>query len=70
MQDHSGKQKVDPALQDLVVVPEGSTDYICHVGATHDLHSIIYSGLIARGREGKQGRHTVFLTAVGLANRI
>ena len=64
MQGHSGKQKIDPMLQDLVVIPEGFALHIIHVGSSHDVHSIITSGLIAGGNDGKQGRQTVFFTAV------
>ena len=64
--DILGKQRIDPKLQDLVVIPEGFAPQIFHVGSVHDLHSIITSGLIAGGKEGKQGSQTVFLTAVVL----
>ena len=50
--------------KDLVVIPEGFAPHIFHVGSSHDLHSIITSGLIAGGKDGKQGRQTVFCRAV------
>ena len=56
IQGHSGNQKIDPTLQDLVVIPEGFAPHIFPVGSSHDLHSIITSGLIAGGKDGKQGK--------------
>ena len=64
VQGHSVKQKFNPELQDLVKIPEGFFDHINHVGSSHNLHSISLSGLIARGKDGRQGRQTVFFTAV------
>ena len=37
-----------------------------HFGSSACLHSIIQSGLIAEGKETKEGRQTVFFTAVDL----
>ena len=62
IQGDSGKHKVDLALQDLKVIPESFVEHTFHVGS--DLHFVTDSGPIARGKEGKQGRHTVFFAAV------
>ena len=64
IQSHSGRQKVDPTLQDNVMLPNNFVKYIYHVGCSHDLHSIIQSGLIAGGKDARKGRQTVFFTVV------
>ena len=40
------------------------------VGSSHDMHSIILSGLIPGGKHVKRGRLTVFFTAVSPSSRI
>ena len=64
IQGHSGGNPIDPSLQDLVVLPKGFTEYIYHVGSFTNLHSIVWTGLIAGGKDEKKGRQAVFLTAV------
>ena len=44
VQGHSGGQHVDPALQDLVLLPRDFIKYIYNVGNSHDAHSITQSG--------------------------
>ena len=61
---HSGGNQIDPALQDNVLLPSDFAEYIYHVGSSHDMHSIIQSGLIPGGKDIKKGRQTVFFTAV------
>ena len=39
-------------------------EHIYHAGSSHDLHSIIQSGLIPGWKNVKKGRHAVFFTAV------
>ena len=39
-------------------------EYIYHVRSSHDLHSIIQSGLILGGKDIKKRRHAVFFTVV------
>ena len=51
-------------LQDNVLLPNEFAEHICHVGSSHDLHSIIQSGLIPDGKKVKKGRHAVFFAAV------
>ena len=63
-QGHSGGIAIDPELQDNVLLPEGLTENIYHVGNISDMHSIIRSGLIPRGRSLKRGRQSVFFTFV------
>ena len=40
------------------------TEHIHNVGSSHNLHSVIQSGLIPRGRDVRKGRHAVFFEAV------
>ena len=54
------EKHIDPTLQDNVLLPSDFAEYIYHVGSSHDLHSIIQSGLIPGGKDVKKGRHAVF----------
>ena len=64
IQGHSGGNLVDPALQDNVLLPEDSTEYIYHVGSVSEIRSIIRSGLMPGGKSLKRDRQSVFYTAV------
>ena len=64
IQGHSGGKHINPTLQDNVLLPDNSAEHTCHVGSSHDMHSIIQSGLIPGGKDVKKGRHAVFFTAV------
>ena len=46
LEGHSGRNLVDPSLQDNVLIPDAFFKYIYHVGCAINLHSIINSGLI------------------------
>ena len=46
LQGHSGRNLIDPTLQDNVVIPSNFFQYIYHVGCAINLHSIINSGLM------------------------
>ena len=61
---HSGGTKVDPSLLDNFQIPFTWSEYFYHVGSSLDLHATIHSGLIAGGRDTKEGRQTVFFRAV------
>ena len=50
VQGHSGRNLIDPSLQDNVIIPDGFFQYIYHVGCAINLHSIINSGLIPGGQ--------------------
>ena len=63
LQGHSGRNLIDPSLQDNVVIPDGFFKYIYHVGCAINLHSIINSGLIPGGQNLSK-RQTVFFTSV------
>ena len=51
LQGHSGRNLIDPTLQDNVVIPDDFFQYIYHVGSAINLHSIINSGLILGGQQ-------------------
>ena len=63
LQDHSGRNLIDPTLQDNVVIPSNFFQYIYHVGWTINLHSIINSRLIPGG-QNSNNRQTVFFLLV------
>ena len=65
LQGHSGRNPIDPSLQDNVVIPDGFFKYIYHVGCAINLHSIINSGLIPGG-QNLSNRQTVFFLLVDL----
>ena len=64
IQGHSGGKHINPTLQDNVLLPGDFAEHIYHVGSSHDMHSIIQSGLIPGVKDVKNGRHAVFFTAV------
>ena len=64
LQGHSGRDPIDPTLQDNVLIPNNFFEYICHIGCAINLHSITNSGLIPRGQNLSRERRTVFFTAV------
>ena len=47
LEGHSGRNPVDPSLQDNVLIPNNFFEYIYHIGCAVNLHSITNSGLIA-----------------------
>ena len=63
LQGHSGRNLIDPTLQDNVVIPSAILpsdffQYIYHVGCAINLHSIINSGLLP-GEQKLNNRQTV-----------
>ena len=64
LQGHSGRNLIDPSLQDNVLIPDNFFEYIYHVGCAISLHSITNSGLIPGGQNLSRERQTVFFTAV------
>ena len=69
LQGHSGRNPIDPTLQDNVAIPDNFFEYICHIGRAISLHSIANSGLIAGGKNSSRERQTVFFTAVNPMNK-
>ena len=64
IQGPSGGTKVDPPLLDNVEISHKWSEYLCHLGCSRCTHSILQSGLIAGGKDAKEGRQTVFFTAL------
>ena len=64
LQGHSGRNPIDPLLQDNVLIPNNFFEYIYHIGCAINLHSITNSGLIAGGQNSSRDRQTVLFTAV------
>ena len=63
LQGHSGRNLIDPSLQDNVVIPSGRIQKIFRIGCAFNLHSIINSGLIPGGQSSSK-RQTVFFLPV------
>ena len=68
-QGHSGRNPIDPTLQDNVLIPDNFFEYICHNGCAISLHSITNSGLIVGGQNSSRERQTVFFSAVNPMNK-
>ena len=62
-QGHSGRNLIDPSLQDNVFIPNDYFEYIYHIGCAINLHSIVKSGLIPGG-QNLSNRQTVFFLLV------
>ena len=69
LQGPSGRNPIDPALQDNVVLPNKFFEHIYHIGCAVSLHSITNSGLTAGGQNSSRERQTVFFTAVNPMNK-
>ena len=63
LQGHSGRNPIDPTLQDNVLIASDFFEYTYHIGCAINLHSIVNSGLIPGGQILSK-RQTVFFTAV------
>ena len=64
LQSHSGRNPVDPTLQDNALIPDNFFEYIYHIGCAVSVHSITNSGSIAGGQNSSSEKQTVFFTAV------
>ena len=53
LQGHSGRNLIDPSLQDNVFILDDFFEYIYHIGCAINLHSITNSGLKAGGQNLK-----------------
>ena len=67
IQGHSGKEysgnaRINPALQDNVLLPEDFTKFIHHVGHAEDLGSVVRNGQVPGGFSTRTGRQAVFFT--------
>ena len=63
LQGHSGRNLIDPSLQDNVVIQRGFFQHIYHIGCALNLHSIINNGLILGGQNSSK-RQTVFFLPI------
>ena len=63
LQGHSGRNLIDPSLQDNVIIQSGFFQHIDHIGCAFNLHSIINSGLIPGGQNSSK-RQTVFFLPI------
>ena len=63
LQGHSGRNLIDPSLQDNVVIPSNFFQHKNHVGCAFNSHSIINSGLIPGGQSSSK-RQTVFFLPI------
>ena len=63
LQGHSGRNLIDPSLQDNVVIQRGFFPHIYHIGCAFNLHSIINNGLILGGQNSSK-RQTVFFLPI------
>ena len=68
LQGHSGRNLIDPSLQDNVLFPDDFFEYIYQVGCAISFHSIINSGLIPGGQNLSK-RQTVFFLLVNPVNK-
>ena len=68
LQGHSGRNPMDPSLQDIVLIPDNFFEYIYHIGCAINLHSIMNSGLIPGGQNLSK-RQTVFFMPVDPMNK-
>ena len=68
VEGHSGRNPLDPTLQDNVSIPNTFFDYIYHIRCAINLHST-NSGLLPGGQNLGKERQTVFFTAVNLLNK-
>ena len=59
LQGHSGRNLIDPSLQDNVVIQRRFFQHIYHIGCAFNLHPIINNGLIPGGQNSSK-RQTVF----------
>ena len=63
LQGHSGRNLIDPTLQDNVVIQSGFFQHIYHIGCAFNLHSMISSELIPGGQNSSK-RQTVFFLLI------
>ena len=61
---HSASARINPALQDNVLLPKDFTKYVNHVGNGKEWRSTVRNGLVPGGFSTETGRHAVFFTVV------
>ena len=68
IQGHAGGMSISPRLMNYVMIPLRWKQIIYHVGRARDQYSIAEAGLVAGGKERKEGRHTIFFTLLDTFN--
>ena len=68
LQGHSGRNLIDPSVQDNVSIPNNFFEYIYHIGCAGSSYSIMNSGLIPGGQK-LSNRQTVFFTSRDAMNK-
>ena len=68
LQGQSGRNLIDPSLQDNVVIQSGFFQHICHVGCAFNLHSVINNGFLLGGQNSSK-RQTVFFLLIDPRNK-
>ena len=61
LQGHSGRNLIDPTLQDKVLIQRGLEHHIHHIGCAFNLHSIINNGLVPGGQDSSRRQTVLFL---------
>ena len=61
LQGHSGRNLIDPLLQDNVIIQRGLFQHIYHIGCALNLHSIINNGLIPGGQDSSRRQNSILL---------
>ena len=61
LQGHSGRNLIDPSLQDNVIIQIGFFQQSYHVGCAFNLNSIISNGLIPGGQNSSKRQKVFFL---------
>ena len=64
IQSHFGGKRIDPTLQDSVLLPDDFAEHSYHVGSSHDLKFYRPVWIDCGWENVKKGRHVVFFTAV------
>ena len=62
IQGHSGGIIISPRLMNYVMNPYRWKQFIYHVGRARDQYSVAEAGLVAGGKERKEGRQMIFFT--------
>ena len=68
LQGHSGRNLIDPSLQDNVIIQRGFFQHLYHIGCAFNLHSIVNNGLIPGGQNLSK-RQTVFFLLIDRRNK-
>ena len=64
IQGHTGGNMIAPELMGHVAIPCNWKEFVLHGGCSLNIKSIVETGIIAGGRESKEGRQTIFFTSL------